>query len=308
MEIGLFIGSIGSAGTVSGQVQQVLEAEQDGFHSFWAAHIMDADIMTIFSMAGKITDKIQMGTAVTPTFLRHPIAMAQQAITTSSATQGRFNLGMGVSHKSVVENRFGMKFHRPALHMKEYLEIVRTLAAKGSVSYEGKIFSATTTFTLSERHHLPVLIAALGPRMLQTAGQIADGTITWMAGPETVKTHIVPTIQKAAKEAGKDKPRIVVALPLAVSDDKPAAFNKASEHFERYGDLPSYRAMLHIEDVESPDEKAVIGDEAEVEEKLRGFAAAGATEIAAQIYPVGLDPVASVARSRALLKHLVGRI
>jgi len=129
-----------------------------------------------------------------------------------------------------------------------------------------------------------------------------------MAGPETVKTHIVPTIQKAAKEAGKDKPRIVVALPLAVSDDKPAAFNKASEHFERYGDLPSYRAMLHIEGVESPAEMAVIGDEAEVEEKLRGFAAAGATEIAAQIYPVGLDPVASVARSRALLKHLVGRI
>ena len=125
MDIGLFIGTIGSAGTLEGQIQQIVDAEEDGFDSFWIAHIMDLDVMSMIGMAAQRTDRIRLGTAVTPTFLRHPIAMAQQAITIQAAAQGRFVLGMGVSHKPVVESRFGLEFEKPAQHMREYLEIVK---------------------------------------------------------------------------------------------------------------------------------------------------------------------------------------
>ena len=144
--------------------------------------------------------------------------------------------------------------------------------------------------------------------MLRTAGQIADGTVTWMTGKETLKSHIVPKIKEAAQSVGKSDPRVIAALPVAVSTDHDKAFQTAATHFERYGELPSYKAMLEIEGVESPAEMAIIGDEAEVEEEIRACASAGATEIAAQIFPVGTDRDSSINRTRRLLASLVGRI
>ena len=308
MRMGLFIGGIGSAGSLESQITQILEAEKHGFHSLWAAHIMDVDIMSMMCLAAEKTSRIEMGTAVTPTFLRHPIAMAQQALTVQSIAGGRFTLGIGVNHKPVVEDRLGMEFHRPAQHMKEYLDIVRTLSRDGIVDYKGQIFSANTQFTIVERSHIPVLLAALGPRMLKTAGETADGTITWMTGVQTLKTHIVPTINRAAEGAGRDNPRIVAAVPVAVTGDRPAAFRQANDYFGRYGQLPSYRAMLDREGVESPAEMALVGDEEEVAEQLRAYADAGTTDMAAQIYPVGPDPHESIARSRNLLRSLIGKL
>ena len=308
MRMGLFIGGIGSAGSLESQITQILEAEKNGFHSLWAAHIMDVDIMSMMCLAAEKTSRIEMGTAVTPTFLRHPIAMAQQALTVQSIAGGRFTLGIGVNHKPVVEDRLGMEFHRPAQHMKEYLDIVRTLSRDGIVDYKGQIFSANTQFTIAERSHIPVLLAALGPRMLKIAGETADGTITWMTGVQTLKTHIVPTINRAAEGAGRDNPRIVAAVPVAVTGDRPAAFRQANDYFGRYGQLPSYRAMLDREGVESPAEMALVGDEEEVAEQLRAYADAGTTDMAAQIYPVGPDPHESIARSRNLLRSLIGKL
>ena len=308
MDIGLFIGSIGSAGTLQGQIDQIIEAENDGFDSFWAAHIMDLDIMTMMSMAAQQTKKIKMGTAVTPTFLRHPIAMAQQAITVQASAQGRFTLGMGVSHKPVVENRFGLEFKQPAKHMKEYLSIVNSLSMYGKVNHRGEIHTAVSEFTSKERPALSVVIAALGNLMLKNAGELADGTVTWMTGPETVKNHITPKITQSAHKAGKKSPRIVVGLPLCVTDKKETGFREASKHFGRYGDLPSYRAMINRENAESPAELAAIGNEQEIEEKLREYASAGATEIAAQIFPETPGDKDSILRSRETLLGLIGRI
>ena len=138
----------------------------------------------MMSMAAQQTKRIKMGTAVTPTFLRHPIAMAQQAITVQASAQGRFTLGMGVSHKPVVENRFGLEFKQPAKHMKEYLSIVNSLSTYGKVNHRGEIHTAISEFTSKERPALSVVIAALGNLMLKNAGELADGTITWMTGPK----------------------------------------------------------------------------------------------------------------------------
>jgi F420-dependent oxidoreductase-like protein len=308
MRMGLFIGGIGSAGSLQSQITQILEAEKDGFHSLWAAHIMDVDIMSMMCVAAAKTSRIEMGTAVTPSFLRHPIAMTQQALTVQSIAGGRFTLGVGVSHKPVVENRLGLEFHRPAQHMKEYIDIVRTLSRDGTVDYNGQIFRANTQFTIAERSHIPILLAALGPRMLKIAGEAAEGTITWMTGVQTLRTHIIPTINRAAEEIGRDKPRVVAAVPVAVTEDRSAAFKQANVYFGRYGQLPSYRAMLDREGVESPAEMALLGNEEAVEEKLRDYAEAGVTDLAVQIYPVGPEPHASIARTRNLLRSLIGKL
>ena len=308
MRMGLFIGGIGSAGSLQSQITQILEAEKDGFHSLWAAHIMDVDIMSMMCVAASKTSRIEMGTAVTPSFLRHPIAMTQQALTVQSIAGGRFTLGVGVSHKPVVENRLGLEFHRPAQHMKEYIDIVRTLSRDGTVDYNGQIFRANTQFTIAERSHIPMLLAALGPRMLKIAGEAAEGTITWMTGVQTLRTHIIPTINRAAEEIGRDKPRVVAAVPVAVTEDRSAAFKQANVYFGRYGQLPSYRAMLDREGVESPAEMALLGNEEAVEEKLRDYAEAGVTDLAVQIYPVGPEPHASIARTRNLLRSLIGKL
>jgi 5,10-methylenetetrahydromethanopterin reductase len=254
------------------------------------------------------TSIIEIGTAVTPTFLRHPIAMAQQALTLQTIASGRFSLGIGVNHKPIVESRFGMNFHKPVRHIQEYIQILRALSMDGEVNYKGEIFSAQTQFTMKDRLNIPILLAALGPKMLKTAGEMAEGTITWMTGSETVRTHTVPLINQAAEAAGRDSPRVVVSIPLALTDDKESGFRIAADYFKKYGQLPSYRAMLNKEGVESPAELAVVGNEEEVESKLIEYADAGATDIAVQIYPVGPDPENSVNRSREFLRTLVGKI
>ena len=308
MRIGLFIGGAGSAGTLEDQIKQVVEAEKAGFDSLWAAHIMDVDVMTMLSMAAEQTNRIEMGTAVTPTFLRHPIAMAQQALTLQKVAKGRFTLGIGVNHKPVVENRLGMKFHRPWRHMFEYLNIIHALTREGKVDYQGEIFSANTQFTMPTFSQVPVLLAALGPKMLNTAGEFADGTITWMTGTETLKNYIVPTITKAATTVGRGSPRIVAAVPLVVTDDREAGFKAADRYFGRYGQLPSYRAMLDREGVESSAEMALIGDERELEEILKGYSSAGVTDLAVQIFSNDPNLKNSSERSMQFLSKMLGRL
>ena len=308
MRIGLFIGGAGSAGTLEDQIKQVVEAEKAGFDSLWAAHIMDVDVMTMLSMAAEQTNRIEMGTAVTPTFLRHPIAMAQQALTLQKVAKGRFTLGIGVNHKPVVEIRLGMKFHRPWRHMFEYLNIIHALTREGKVDYQGEIFSANTQFTMPTFSQVPVLLAALGPKMLNTAGEFADGTITWMTGTETLKNYIVPTITKAATTVGRGSPRIVAAVPLVVTDDREAGFKAADRYFGRYGQLPSYRAMLDREGVESSAEMALIGDERELEEILKGYSSAGVTDLAVQIFSNDPNLKNSSERSMQFLSKMLGRL
>lgn len=308
MRIGIFIGSVGSAATVEGLVQQVVAAERDGFDSFWSAQVMGADALTLLALAGQRTRRIELGTAVVPIWLRHPLALAQQALTTQAATGGRLTLGIGLSHKPAVEARFGLEFDKPALRMEEYLSVLRGIAQKGSVEFSGEVYRVNATLQGPGAVPFPIVVAALGPRMLRIAGELAEGTVTWMVGRKTLETHIVPGIGAAAEAAGRPQPRVCVGAPIAVNDDASAAMETAARLFARYGELPSYRRMLDIEGVESPAEVAIVGNEAEVERQLRALADAGATEFLASIFPVGSNAEASVARTRALLKGLVGKI
>ncbi len=308
MRIGLFIGTMGAADTLQGQVRQSVEAESDGFDSFWTAQVAGVDALTLLALCGGATRAIELGTAVVPTYPRHPMALAQQALTAQAAAGGRLLLGIGLSHRPVVEERWGMSFRAPARHMDEYLTILQSLLSSGSVDFRGEHFSVSGEIARIADSPPSVCVAALAPRMLRMAGERSDGTITWMVGPRALETHVVPRITSASEDAGRPAPRVCVGLPICVTDDPQAGFEAASAYFHRYGSLPSYRRMLDIEGVESPAEVAIVGDEGEVESRLHALSDAGATDFLASIFPTGADAAASVARTRALLQDLVGRV
>lgn len=305
MNLSIFFGGTSD---VAGQVQAVIDAENDGFDGIWFGQIFGADALTVLALAGQKTTRIELGTSVVPTYPRHPHALAQQALTVQAACDGRFNLGIGLSHAPVVEAMWGLSYERPAVHMREYLSVLLPLVREGRVSFSGEFFRVNATVQVPVPKPPPVLIAALAPVMLRMAGALTDGTITWMAGPKTIETHIVPRITRAAKEAGRPVPRVVVGLPISVSDDPAGARERAARSFQIYGTLPNYQRTLNIEGAGGPADVAIVGKEKEVEKQLRDLASAGATDFLAGSFPVGDDAQASLARTRALLKGLVGSI
>jgi F420-dependent oxidoreductase-like protein len=305
MRIGIFFGG---PPDVDGQLDAIAGYERDGFDSVFLGTYVGADAMTVAALAGRATSRVELGTSIVPTYMRHPVAMAMQALTTQAAADGRFTLGIGPSHAPMVENMLGLSYHRPAVNTREYLTILLQIIRDGRSSFSGEFFRVNATVSVPVPKPPSVLISALAPAMLKTAGELADGTITWMVGLKTLETHVVPRITRAAQAAGRPRPRIVVGLPVAVVDDVAAAREKAARSFQVYGALPNYRRMLDIEGAGGPADVAIVGNEAEVERQLRALAAAGATDYLAGMFPVGEDSKASLARTQALLAGLVGRI
>ena len=307
MRIGLMHGDAGSF-TIAEQIQQVVDEEKDGFECAWWGQIFGGDSMTIIALAGQRTKTIEMGTSVIPTYPRHPFAMAQQAMTVQAACDGRFVLGVGPSHQVVVETMWGMSYAKPARHIREYLQVLIPLVREGRVQFSGEVYKVMGGIAVAGMKPLPVLISALAPQMLKLAGTLADGTVTWMTGPKTVETHIVPSITAAAKEAGRPAPRVAVGLPICVTEDVAAAREIAGKALAMYGALPNYKRMLDKEGVSGPADVAVVGNEAQVEQQIRDLASTGATDLIAPIFPTGAHPAESVARTRALLKSLIGKV
>ncbi len=284
-------------------VAEAKRAEADGFHTLWAPHIMGFDAMTALAIAGRETSRIELGTAVVPTFPRHPHAMAQQALTVAAAAGGRFTLGIGLSHKIVIEDMLGLSYEKPARHMGEYLDVLATLLRGEDVNHQGELYRVTAPLQVPGASAVPVIVAALGPRMLQLAGSVGDGTITWMTGPRTVEDHIIPRLGKAAGEAAKPAPRVVCGLPILVAQDPGTAREAISKALSMYGMLPSYRAMLDREGVAGPGDVALCGDESFVESELDRLRDIGVTDFNAAIIPV--EP-GGFERTYALLEARAG--
>ncbi|MEV0352748.1 LLM class F420-dependent oxidoreductase [Nonomuraea sp. NPDC050680] len=297
MRIGLLLNESQDPDPLGGLRDKLAMAADDGFASAWLSHIFGLDALTTLAVAGSQVPGIELGTAVVPTFPRHPLALAQQAMTVNAAVRGRLSLGIGLSHQMVIENMFGYSFERPGRHMKEYLEILMPATRGEQVDYDGETLKAHARLT-TPGAGLRVLIAALGPRMLKLAGTVADGTVLWMTGPRTVAEHVAPTITAAASEAGRPAPRVVCSLPISVTDDVDATRARANEIFSIYGQLPSYRAMLDREGAAGPGDVAIVGDEDSVRAQLDGLAKAGVTEFVASEF-------AHRERTRAFLKTLL---
>lgn len=282
MRIGIAVGDIvGRPGSVDDVVAEARAMAGAGFPSVWTAQVFGHDALTLLAVVGREVDGVDLGTFVVPTYPRHPIMLAAQALTVQAATGGRLVLGLGLSHQLVIEGMFGYSFDKPARHMREYLSALLPLLRGERVAVTATGWSANASLTVPDAPTPPVLIAALAPRMLELAGAVADGTLTWMTGPSTLAGHIVPAITKAAADAGRPAPRIVAGLPICVTDDVAAARERAARAFVVYGELPSYRAMLDKEGAATPADVAVVGDEAAVRSQLAAIAEAGATDFVA---------------------------
>ncbi len=280
MRIGITVG----AETLDGFVDQVKRAEADGFAFVSAANIFGHDAVGALTVAGRETERIELATGVVPTQPRHPTALAQQALTAQAACKGRFTLGIGLSHQIVIETMFGLSYAKPAKQMEEYLQVLVPLLQGKPASHQGEIYRVNAGLQVPDGTPVPTLVAALGPRMLEIAGRLADGTATWMTGQATLANHIVPSITRAAAAAGRPQPRIVAALPVAVTNDADAARKIANDTFQMYGALPSYRAMLDREGAAGPGDVALVGDEATVRAGFAALRDAGVTDFAASPY------------------------
>ena len=279
---------------------QLQTSADDGLASAWLANIFGLDALTALAVAGSQVPGIEVGTAVVPTYPRHPAALAQQALTAQAALRGRLTLGIGLSHQIVIEGMFGYSFERPARHMREYLAVLLPILREGRVSFAGETMRAEIGLTAPRDHDVPVLLAALAPRMLRLAGREADGTVLWMTGPATIESHIVPAITAAAADAGRPAPRVVCLLPVCVTADPDGARERAAQIFSIYGQLPSYRAMLDQEGAAGPADVAIVGDEAAVAAEIDALGGVGVTDFVAAEFGQGDDAV----RTRALLRDL----
>ena len=301
MRIGISLTSRSEPDALTRLTRQLQEAADDGLASGWISNIFGLDALTALAVAGAGVPGIEVGTAVVPTYPRHPAVLAQQAQTAAMALAGRLTLGIGLSHRVVIEDMFGYGFEKPVRHMSEYLSVLLPLLRDEAAHFDGETTRAHLRLTVPSTGRMPVLLAALGPQMLRLAGARTDGTVLWMTGPATVRDHIVPTITAAASEAGQPDPRVVCILPVCVTDDPAAARARAAEIFAIYGELPSYRAMLDREGADGPGDVAITGDEDTVAEQIMALAAAGVTDFVAGEF--GHGPARP--RTRDLLKSLL---
>jgi len=305
MRIGTSLAEPAGPDTMFKLADQIRAAADDGFASAWISNIFGLEALTSLAVAGAQVPGIELGTAVVPTYPRHPAVMAQQALTADLALGGRLALGIGLSHQIVIQDMYGYSFDKPARHMREYLDVLVPLLAGENVSFDGETVHAHIGLSVPRsRPTLPLLLAALAPQMLKLAGTRADGTVLWMTGPNTVREYIVPTITAAAAEAGRPSPRVVCVLPVCVTDDPEQARVNASKAFAIYGQLPSYRAMLDKEGAAGPGDVAVVGDEDSVAEQIKALAEAGVTDFVTGEYARGDDGP----RTRAFLRQLISEL
>ena len=299
------IGLNGGGRSVERMEEQAQRAEAEGFAALWYPSAVARDPITAMAIAGRATSSIELGTAVLQTYTSHPVLQANR-IGAAAAAMGRpgLTLGLGPSHRPVIESMYGLDYDTAGRHTEEYVTMVAALLRGEAVNLEGDELTLRGIQTEPLPYPVPVLVAALGPRLLRVAGAVADGTILWMANARAVEDHVAPRITKAAADAGRPAPRIVAGLPVAVHDDVDAAREVAARQFVTYGQLPNYQRILAHGEVGGPAEAAIVGDEASVAAQLQGLIDAGATDVWAAIFPVGDDTAGSRRRTRALLQEL----
>ena len=287
MRIGLMFGADGVSATLDDIVAFAQEAEARGFATVWLANIFSFDAISTLSIAGRETRRIGLGTAVTPTYPRHPTAIAQQALTAAAATGNRFTLGIGLSHKIVIEDMLGLSYAQPARHMREYLSVLMPALRGETVNFDGEQYRGhNLALTVGGTEPPPVVVAALRPVMLRIAGELADGTNTWMVGPQTMESHIVKRISAAASAAGRPDPTVVGGVPIVLTTRPDEARQIIAKNLAIYGQLPSYRAMLDREGAAGPADIAVLGDENALRSGIERFRSAGVTDFNAAVMNV----------------------
>jgi F420-dependent oxidoreductase-like protein len=313
MRIGVMIGP--ERGRYRSKVERLRSdarwAEEAGFASVWIPQIPDElDALTAATVVGAATSRLEVGTAVVPVQPRHPIALAQQALSVQAVCDGRLTLGLGVSHHWIIDEMLGLPYERPLPTMRSHLDVLApALAGPGRVDVENELFRVHTVVDVTDVGPTPVLLAALAPGMLRLAGERTDGTVLWMADERAIASHVVPHLTRAAESAGRPAPRIVAGIPVCLcrDDEVGAAVARANRLLSEAEVSPNYQRLLDHGDARSVGDILAAGSEAAVEKRLRSFVDAGVTDISVRVVPIGADRderLASLHRTRAFLSSL----
>ncbi|HEX5268212.1 MAG TPA: TIGR03564 family F420-dependent LLM class oxidoreductase [Acidimicrobiales bacterium] len=287
----------------SRDVRQVIElaqlSEEAGLHGMFLGAAFGFDTMMALSAAGPHTSRILLGTAVVPTWPRHPLVAAQQAATANSLCGGRFRLGMGPSHRPVMK-MYGVDYDRPIRHVREYISIVKALLTEGKVDFDGELFRVKAFLDVEGGGHPPVLVAALHEQLCRTAGALADGVLPWLAPPSYVAEVVVPQVAKGAADAGRPAPPVIAEIPVILSTDVEEVRGIVRRELGMYLYMPFYTdvmARAGIPDAEGAarsgwtdamiDALIPWGDEQAVEKTVQSYLDAGAQEVV--LSPFGRD-------------------
>ena len=290
-------------------------AEESGFSTVWVPQIPDEfDALTAAALIGAETASIEIGTAVVPVQPRHPIALAQQALSVQAVCGGRLALGLGVSHHWIISEMLGLPYEHPLSTLRDHLDVLdQAFAGPGRVDVENDRFTIHNPLDITDLPPTPVLVAALGPKMLRLAGERAAGTILWMADERAVESHVVPHLTRAAEAAGRPAPRIVAGVPVCVCDEAEvdAAVARTNRILSEAETSPNYQRLLDLGDARTVGDLLAAGPEPSVEKRLRSFADAGVTDVSVRIVPIGdtrEELIASRDRTRAYLRSLAGAL
>lgn len=307
--VGLGIDGSNSASAVN----SIIAAEAAGVRQIWITQLpIWPDVLTTLAAAAEKTSTINLGTSIVPTYPRHPLVMAQQALAIHDLAPGRFRLGIGPSHRFLVEDMYGLQHSKPLAHLREYVEILRAALWDGKVSYHGEFYNTEATFPHTAQ--VPIFISTLGKNAFQLAGQIADGAITWVCPiPYLINTGI-PTLRSSASAAGQSTPMLIAHIPIALSEDRTSALS-AGHILDFYAKIPFYVNMFSnagfqmTSDQSVPDELVdtllISGNEATISVRLRELLAAGLDELLVTLVPVS-DTAEDEQQARVM--HLVGHL
>ncbi len=297
-----------AGGVALASIEEVREvaryAVTAGFDSLWISHANAVDpIVALAATAEESAGLAEVGTSVVPIYGRHPIGVAQLARTAQSALDGRFTLGIGAASREAVRSSMGLAWDRPLAYTREFIEGLQPLLAGEPASVDGTQVTTHSQLNITAPD-TPILLAALGPRMLDLAGRRVQGTTVGQCGPRTIASYVAPALRAAADDAGRPEPRIMALIRICVTDDVAGAYALARETAARYRTVPSYEAVQDMEGLDEPADLHLIGSWERVLDGLGAYADAGVTDYRLEV--AAPDSASRDATRAALAQHLTG--
>jgi F420-dependent oxidoreductase-like protein len=289
------VGLVIEARDVDTAIYKIRDAEQAGVQQVWMTQSVGMlDTLTLFAVAATQTTRIRFGTSIVPIYPRHPLVMALQAMTIDSIAPGRLRLGVGTSHRHLMENMYGLKMSSPLAYLREYVEVMRQAIWEGKVDHQGKFFNVNTTFP--RRAEIPLLVSALGEKAFRLAGELADGAISWVCPVPYLLDKASPALRDGAQASNRLAPPLVAHIPVALSTNEEAAHKAAMQRISFYTKAPFYAQMFAEAgfpigaDGSGTDELVkslvIAGDQAKVQQRLRELIESGLDELLLMLVPV----------------------
>jgi F420-dependent oxidoreductase-like protein len=306
------VGLVIEPGDVTTAIANIRDAEQAGVQQVWMTQgSAMIDTLTLYAIAAAHTTHIRLGTSIVPIYPRHPLTMIQQALTINRSAPGRLRLGVGTSHRHIMEEVYGIQMVSPLAYLREYVEVMRQGAWEGRIDYHGTFFNVKTSF--SQTAQIPLLISALGKQAFHLAGQISDGAISWNCPAHYLLNTALPALRAGAESQQRPTPPLVAHVPVALSTNEAAVQQAAIKRISFYTKAPFYAHMFAAagfpiaEDgtgIEALVKELVIsGDEEQVKQRVHALIASGLDELLLM-----LVPVADGVREQAQLARLIGSL